>query len=109
MTLHNALKAATAALATTVLAIALQNPNPIPPANDPTHPGQPLWCQNDGLGGHTANCKCKPSSMEDCGKAKEPPPDDPEADEGSSESAHCTVFCRPKACRCSSACDRTTH
>jgi hypothetical protein len=86
---------------------ALQSPRPIPPFEgdgNSQHDGQPKFCQNSDTGGYVANCRCKPSSMEDCGKKA------PECDGDGNctgESPRCSVYCRPKACRCSSYCDRT--
>lgn len=78
----------------------------IPPANDPTHPGQPLFCQNYPTREFKENCDCKPKPGDKgCGKPLEP--EDPDDPDYVPESAKCKVYCRKEMCKCSEKC--TTH
>ena len=57
---------------------------PIPPTIDPSHPGQPEWCQNEDSRRYHANCKeCEAR----CGP-------------GQAEDARCKTHCRKGACKC---------
>ena len=64
----------------------------IPPANDPSHPGQPEWCTRDDGKRYKANCMdCKAS-------CKQPP-------EGAGgEDTRCKTYCRKGACSCHPEC-----
>ena len=75
-----------------VLALWLFAQAPIPryPGDDnPSHDGQPMWCQNHDTERHAKNCECK--SMNPDG-------------EGCNDSGTCKVYCRKSACRCISPC-----
>jgi len=94
-------------LALLATAVAFQGGPPIPPTDDPTHPGQPSWCQNTDGGGFVHNCSCKPSSMADP-SCQRPEGDQANPDEGGrTEASKCSVYCRPKACRCKRSCEHT--
>lgn len=79
-----------------------QTPIPPYPGDDnPSHSGQPLWCQNEGTTQHAANCACLAMHR-----------DDPECimptDENQSsgpDGSKCKVWCRRHACRCRTHCD----
>lgn len=75
-------------------ALALQQPQPIPPTDDEDHEGQPAFCVNSGTE-FVHNCECMPQmDSEECG--------DPKA--GGGENKHCAVYCRRSACRCQKRC-----
>lgn len=84
-----------AALLLTAFTILAWQTGEIPPANDPTHPGQPLFCQNYKTKDYPViNCSCKPKpGSEGC-----------KEHDAAAENAHCSVYCRKEACRCSEMC-----
>ena len=63
----------------------------IPPTDDPSHPGQPAWCQNytDPNTGFKHNCM-------ECRRKCEP---------GEPEDNKCKTYCRKGACKCNHGCD----
>lgn len=67
----------------------------IPPANDPTHPGQPSWCQNFADKVFKSNCSCKPEFGSEACKSGE---------KGGGENPKCKVYCRKSSCKCDSMC-----
>jgi hypothetical protein len=88
-----------AAILLAFIAFALQAPQPIPPyAGDgnPLHDGQPAWCQNNDTAEYAHNCECMSMTDETCEK-------------GMQESGKCKVYCRKKACKCKTKCDRQTR
>lgn len=78
----------------------------IPPTTDPTHKGQPAWCQNFDSKEAKHNCDCHPVM----GDARCKTPEDPDSDEGiGGESPKCKVYCRKDACMCQRGCTSHLH
>lgn len=77
--------------ATIALAIVAWQSRDIPETDDPTHPGQPHWCQNynDPNTGYRSNCT-------ECRRTCKP---------GESEDNRCKTYCRKGQCRCNHGCD----
>jgi hypothetical protein len=88
-----------ATLALFTAAVALQQGD-IPPTNDPSHPGQPAWCQNTDSPEHKHNCECVDMNAD--------PDQSGHCDKSQQESAKCKVYCRKTACKCKTKCDRQT-
>jgi hypothetical protein len=75
----------------------------VPPADDPTHPGQPRWCQSDDRNGYVHNCSCKGMTDEESpGMCKTK--DEPEVH----GDPKCRTFCRRNACGCHQECSNPT-
>lgn len=77
--------------------VALQSPPQEIPVfqgdDNPSHDGQPKWCQNGDGGGYKANCKCE----RDC--------NDPNQDQH--RQSGCRTYCRTPACHCDHGCPKT--
>ena len=83
--------------------LAAQSGRGIPPYegdDNPSHDGQPKWCQRDDRGGFKANCHCKAMGGDGEGMC-----------DGSKPAAHgdpkCSTYCRRTACACHSECAPT--
>lgn len=86
---------------TTVLLVATAwqlGPVDPPPADDPTHPGQPMFCQNWTDKTWRANCECQPK-MGEAGCR--------DSEGQGRENPKCKVYCRKDHCTCSPQC--TSH
>jgi len=80
-------------------AFALQGPAPIPPYEgdgNPSHDGQPQWCQNVDSPANKGNCDCMDMADDQCDKAGR-------------NTSKCKVWCRPSSCKCRTKCDRQTR
>ncbi len=90
-------------LALVTAALALQQ-TPIPPYpgdDNPSHDGQPMFCQNDDTKQHAHNCECLAMHHDDPECVM---PTDENQSYGS-DSSKCKTFCRKTACRCKTHCD----
>lgn len=89
-----------ALLLVAIAAFALQGPKLIPPFEgdgNEQHANQPKFCVNNDTKEYLHNCDCQPRM----GDAACHDPDK------GGENPKCSVWCRPKACRCIRECGKT--
>jgi len=87
-------------LLTAALAVALQEPQPVPPYpgdTNPAHNNQPQFCLNVQTKEFLANCQCQPTVGDaECGDRNR-----------NTQPPKCKTYCRKTACGCVDGCQRT--
>jgi hypothetical protein len=86
----------------TVFALLSLQPPTIPPTTDPSHKGQPAWCQNynTSMGAHNCDCMAMHEKGDSCKREGEYGPDT----YGENGMPRCSTHCRRDACQCEGNC-----